>query len=356
MKQILPCLSTLSFVAACGGASPEARNDVSSDPLVEIERSYAGIDTADEAPEFGDEQVRAQDRADAEVSLRDPPERDRPLLGAVILSLRYGQLADVRGAPTTTVSDGAHWRFRVNAVGGAFARARLYVERDENPELTQVGRGVVTWHSSTPAGDTDGARFAIVFDGSSEGLVVSTAGAEFAIPARDLAHHESVHLTDNGRLHLRTYRVVRDGGGSDLCAGGTIRGRVSGLNGDGVGEVVGVIRNHEGDTVGHLRGRYGVRDNGDQVFFAKLIGRRGEFMGRARGTYERLDDGTVAVLARFHERDGRAAGIIRGQIVADDERRGAAFLARWALVCDESMPRDRLPPESDQAERSRGVN
>ena len=77
-------------------------------------------------------------------------------------------------------------------------------------------------------------------------------------------------------------------------------------------------------------------------------------MARARGTFERIDDGSLAVRARFHERDGRAVGVIRGRIVAaGDEQQGAVFLARWARVCDDTMPRDRLPPESDVAERAR---
>ena len=126
------------------------------------------------------------------------------------------------------------------------------------------------------------------------------------------------------------------------------------MNEDGVGGVAAVVRNHEGDTVGHLRGRYGVRDDGRQVFFAKLVGRGGEFTARVRGRYVRQDDGSTAFSARFHARDGQAIGIIQGKVVdRDDETAGGALLARWAYACDPSISRDGLPPASDAEETDR---
>ena len=353
MKQSLCALTSLALLAACGDSATEVVDEQPT-AVAALERSYGGIDTADESPQFADPSVQAEDAMDAEVPLGDDPSDDRAPIGAVIITLRYGDLANGRPS-TATTADGA-WRFRVAVDGGAFARGKVFAEPDETPNLTRLAPGVVTWTSTTPAGDHDGAKFAAVLGPDARGVTIVTAGADIAIPLRALDGHESVQRADAGLLYVRTYRVVRDGDGPDLCRGGTMRGRASGLNDDGVGRIAAVVRNHEGDTIGHLRGVYGVRDNGNQVFFAKLIGRGGEFMARARGVFERVDDGTIAVAARFHSQTGDAVGVIQGRIVdSNEERDGTAFLARWAYVCDDSMPRDRLPPESDRDERDRSA-
>ncbi len=353
MKLPLHALITLSLLVACGEAEVSDIEPADTDPtsaIAALESSYGGITSTDEAPRFDDQDVRNEDELDDDVPLIGPPDRERPAVGAVILSLRYGDLANDR--PSTSTAAPGHWRFRIGVDGGTFVRGRVYADRDEDPGLTRIEPNVVVWTSTTPPGDHDGAKFAVVLGPNAEGIAFSASGTTFALPTRTLAHHESFHRTDAGLLYVRTYRVTGDG--PNLCAGGTLRGRVSGLGADGVGRVAAVVRDHEGDTIGHLRGRYGVRDDGSQVFFAKLIGRNGAFMARARGVFERLDDNTVAIAARLHAADGRAIGVVQGRIVdSNEDRPGATLLARWAYACDDTMPQDRLPPESDQAERDR---
>lgn len=137
------------------------------------------------------------------------------------------------------------------------------------------------------------------------------------------------------------------------CRGGHIRAAVTRLDDDGVGHFFGVFTNRDGDRIGHVRGIYGHRENGRQVLFGKMIARTGRFEARIRGLWERTDRDGVAVLARFHTSRGRTAnGVIRGRI-RDTDARGRVLTARWAFDCDARIDRDGLPPERDDAERSR---
>ncbi len=348
MKRFTHLLTPLLLVA-CGGTenTSTAVQEAASTDVLELEQSYAGIRTSDERPQFDDDRVREQDRAERDVPMREPPEADRPDRIRIALSIRYGDLLDqVRPVDS-------RWRFAVEAAGGAFLRGHVFVEDREDAELERIDRGTVTWHSATPAGDHDGARFVIGFGDDARGLAIRTAGLTIGIPLRELVDHQSMHRTANGQVYVRAHRIHADDGGSEQCRGGAIRARATGLGRDGVGAVFGVVTNRDGDRIGHIRGRYGVRADGSQVFFAKLIGLNGNFMARARGTFERIDDETIAVRARFAERDGDTTGVIHGRIITSDDARGGVFLARWALDCDDTIPRDRMPPESDRAERSR---
>lgn len=332
----LELFPALLLLAACGGTEAPS----SESALDQLETSYAGITTADEAPAFADDRVMSEDRADRDVPMRDRPD-DVAGAHAAIVSIRYGHLVGDRAADS-------RWRFRV-ATDGAFARAQVFVEDDEAPQLERLEPGVVTWHSATPSGDHDGARFVVRFDAGDRGLAIETAGLQVGIPLEALADHESVHRTEAGQVYVRAHRLPAD----EQCRGGTIRARTTGLSGDGVGELFGVVRNREGDPIGHIRGRYGVRADGSHVLFAKMIGRGGEFLARVRGTFERIHRETIGVRARFQQVDGDASGFVHGRIVSEVDERGGALLARWSLDCDASIPRDRMPERSDDAERRR---
>lgn len=344
-------LLTPFLLVACGGTdSSTAVTQAATTDVLELERSYAGITTSDERPQFDDERVREHDRAERDVPMRERPEADAPDRLRIALSIRYGNLLE-DARPVT-----ARWRFAVNAAGGAFLRGQVFVEDNEDPMLARTDRGTVTWQSSVPARDSDGARFVIGFGEDARGLAIETAGLTIGIPLRELVDHESMHRTAAGQVYVRAHRIRADEGSSEQCRGGGIRARATGLGEDGVGSVFGVVTNRDGDRIGHIRGRYGVRADGSQVFFAKLIGLNGNFMARARGTFERIDDETIAVRARFAQRDGDATGVIHGRIITREDARGGVFLARWALDCDDTVPRDRMPPESDRAERDRGTS
>jgi hypothetical protein len=89
---------------------------------------------------------------------------------------------------------------------------------------------------------------------------------------------------------------------------------------------VGVVGSADGDPRGHVRGIYGVRRNGEHVFFGKFIDRDGRFRGIMRGHYR---DGEFAGRWVVRSGDhGRLHGFYRDR--PDDDRLGGAWAARWA--------------------------
>jgi hypothetical protein len=102
-----------------------------------------------------------------------------------------------------------------------------------------------------------------------------------------------------------------------------------------LGVYVGGVANADGDLIGHVRGIYGERRNGEQVFFGKFINRDGAFTGIMAGHYR---DGEFAGrwitragdAGRVHGmyRDGSRDGVLGGGWVARyAETRCAADLA-----------------------------
>ena len=92
-----------------------------------------------------------------------------------------------------------------------------------------------------------------------------------------------------------------------------------------------------GNLVGHVRGRWGVTEEGEQVFVGKIIGRGGNYLGHVRGTWESTGDGEGTMAGRWivfgQGGEPRAAGGVRGEWRTGD-REGAGLLrGKWAASC-----------------------
>jgi hypothetical protein len=86
----------------------------------------------------------------------------------------------------------------------------------------------------------------------------------------------------------------------------------------------GFVVERDGSALGHVRGIYGHRQNGDQVVFGKFIDASGKFIGLIVGTY---DSGEFK--ARWIDRAGDH-GAIHGKYFESKDVRGGGFIARWA--------------------------
>ena len=89
----------------------------------------------------------------------------------------------------------------------------------------------------------------------------------------------------------------------------------------------------EGEPSGHIRGIYGRRENGEQVFFGKFINREGEFKGIFRGEY---GDGHFG--GRWIHRAGER-GVSVASIVEGVSRSGDRRPLRRPLGGDQLQPR-----------------
>jgi hypothetical protein len=77
-------------------------------------------------------------------------------------------------------------------------------------------------------------------------------------------------------------------------------------------------------VIGHVRGIYGQRQNGDDVLFGKFIDDAGHFKGILAGTY-----GSGSFDAKWLVASGEH-GRIEGKYFDSPDVRGGLFIARWA--------------------------
>jgi hypothetical protein len=120
----------------------------------------------------------------------------------------------------------------------------------------------------------------------------------------------------------------------DVCAHGTLGGNWHQLV-PGRGKFIGPVVNALGDPIGHVRGIYGVRNNGKEVFFGKYINTNGKFMGIFAGRY-----GDEQFEGRWLHRSGEVGALGGGyrETIPGPET-GGHFLGRWTETsCNVRLP------------------
>jgi hypothetical protein len=96
-----------------------------------------------------------------------------------------------------------------------------------------------------------------------------------------------------------------------------------------------------GRVTGHVRGRWGVTEDGNRVFVGKIIGRNGSYLGHLRGEWEPGDvagQGSYAGRWEIHRPDAVAPqlmGGVRGRWGASDRIEHGGFLRGvWKANCN----------------------
>jgi hypothetical protein len=111
----------------------------------------------------------------------------------------------------------------------------------------------------------------------------------------------------------------------DACDHGFGRGRWHALR-DDAGVMLGVIDDAAGEPIGHIRGIWGERRDGVQVFFGKYIDIEGRFRGLFGGHYR--DGEMIGRWFTSNGEVGRLQGMYRESIPGP--RTGGQFALRWA--------------------------
>lgn len=325
------------LVTACGGAVDSTRGVQDS----ALERDFGGFDEADEAPMFGDASFALMDEA-AEDSAADPAEvgaeamdpartRDFAELSVTVL---WGKLR-----PEPREMDITDWSGGLHVDGAAIAAVRPI--RFEARDALRRGedRSSVAWVSHTTA-HHDGVQVLLRVPLSpaarTGGLSLRTAAFSVQIPMAELTHLERVVDVGDNKVAINTFLVQPDD-----CATGALRGHWGAPNARGVGTLLGRWMSSNGAVQGHLRGVYGARRNGEQVFFAKVIAADGRFIGRLAGHYE-----AGSFEGRWITR-GDHHGAVRGNYQRAADGTGGVFVGRWAERCEDretTMPPERTPP------------
>lgn len=329
----------LYAAAACLAAC--AHPDDADQIAAALEEENGGLDMEDEAPQFGlpDEMAAADidDSAPYVDALAEDTETVAMLEapGAVTaeISIVWGQLPPDL-APEDYSRDWSG-RLRVNR-GGLIVRRTIRFEEATDRVLPRTDRAEVRFTSRTRP-HNDGLMLTVVDPDPGSGPLVLTYdrddGASHELVLADLLEGPLVRDVGDDGDRIVAVALRRD---RDPCDHGFGRGRWHALR-DHLGRLIGRIFDASGEPIGHIRGVWGHREGGEQVFFGKYIDTEGRFRGIFGGHYR---DGEM--VGRWITRGGehgRLHGMYRES--APGPRVGGGFVLRWAETsCAQDLPVD----------------
>jgi hypothetical protein len=325
---LLAALPVVACVESSDTAIPETSDEVTS----AIERENGGLTTADEAPMFASEPLFEAASIEAEAVESDPmapqvADMERtPGVRVRNVLLMWGQMP---GDPTQTEVRDWSGRLELNR-GGMMIKRRIAFEQTTGDRiLPRTDRAIIDFVSRTrPHADGLVLTVADPAPGTSPLTLTYTpasGGVARTLELRELAEGPVVVDVGDGNRFVIT---ARD---RDACDHGMMRGRWHQLT-PNAGVFIGVVADEDGAPIGHLRGLYGTRKNGEQVFFGKYINREGDFRGIFAGKY---DDGDFK--GRWLTRAGEH-GLLGGKYFQHEQLRGGHFLGRWGETSCRQQP------------------
>ena len=332
MRHVSAALAFIFFAAgAVADESPE-----------ELDRLLAATfgDQDDESavpPAFGDPDLLtpAFQAADRRVFDRAVPFSMRRGVGHVRVAILWGFLAPHPGATETIDWSGS---LRVTNAGVRVLR-RLTFEEPAVVLRPRTDVHIVEFESQTRP-HADGLLLDVVLApslnpvGGPVTLTFDTAPfAETIVIEPGMRRSRIAQVDDAG--HVVAYQIIRPD--TRQCSEGIFRGlwRTTRTPDDReVGLLKARFATDDGRLQGHLRGVLGVRQNGHQVFYARMADFGGQFYAVVAGRY---GDGKFAglLLGRGHE----VQGLVRGRYVDGDGDHDGGFVARYSQHCGED-PRE----------------
>ena len=225
--------------------------------------------------------------------------------------------------PADPSSAARDWSGQLQISRGAIVVGRTIGFEDATDQvLPRASRDVVSFQSVTkPFVDGLALRVLDPDPASAEPLTLTytaaSGGATYSIDLAQLASGPLVVDAGDG------FKVVAAAVRDQECEHGFMRGRFHRVAAN-AGVFRGLVVGPDGGVIGHVRGIYGQRKNGDDVLFGKFIDDAGHFKGILAGTY-----GNGDFEAKWIAKDGDH-GIVKGKYVESADVRGGAFVARWA--------------------------
>ena len=332
----LPALLACSLAAAAG-ACTDTPQDEADELISALELENGGLDTEDEAPQFDAVEGFAAAAIESDAAFTDPMDADPDIVAlrarGDVARLRivaaWGQLP-----PDRTTAEPRDWSGRIQVSRGALVvRHRIGFEEATDRLEPRTERTAVDFQSVTRP-FADGLVLEVLADGDLAGVTLSYLGDDgtrLDLPLSDLLAGPRSSEPDALGNRMVVVALRRD---RDDCDHGFMRGRWHAVRA-GLGRFLGVVSDADGAPIGHLRGLYGTRRDGAQVFFAKYIDRDGGFRGIFTGHYR---DGVFAGrwLTRAGEH-GRAGGHYRESLPGPEV--GGGFVGRWAETsCAADLP------------------
>jgi hypothetical protein len=320
----LPFALLLTLPAVACLDKGNASQDVSSD----LEKANGGFDTADEAPAFAadTELTEAAIEADAtavDTLAADPAtaELDRASAGRGFkVIVVWGKMPADR-----TALDARDWSgsFKVSR-GGLVVRRTIAFEDRTDHLLPRTAIDTVAFNSVTKP-FVDGLALTVLDPEPSP-----TSALTLTYTPADGSTSYTLDLAQ-----LVSGPIVVDAGGGykmvaighrrqdAACDRGFMRGRWHALA-PHLGKFLGVVTSEDGDRLGHVRGVFGQRRNGDAVLFGKFIDHEGHFRGLLIGSFANGE-----YRARWIDRQGDH-GAAHGVYAEGAAVSTGHFLGRWA--------------------------
>jgi hypothetical protein len=322
--QLALALLLASSTAACVDSA--APSDPSADPS-QVDQADGGYTTADEAPMFG-----ASDEFDAAAIEADTPVADTMAQDQTVVAMAGAPSTDGRdvilvwgripGQPLA--QQGRDWSGQLQISRGALIVGRTIGFEDRTDHLLpRTSKDTVPFASVTkPFVDGLALRVLDPTPAATDPLTLTYTSADGATTySLDLAQLATGPLVvDAGDGFKVVAAAVRD---NDSCEHGFMRGRWHQVT-QHLGVYRGLVVGPEGAIIGHVRGIYGQRQNGDRVMFGKFIDDAGHFKGILAGTY-----GSGDFAAKWITKDGDH-GLVKGKYIESPNVAGGLFAAKWA--------------------------
>jgi len=322
MRQ-LPFALLLASAAACVDQAGTTDNSAATQSA--LEQDNGGETTADEAPMFGDEAAFDAAAIEADAAVTDTMSSDpsvttiaaAPDAASHRVIIAWGKL------PADPDSAARDWSGSLTISRGALVVGRTIGFEDATDHLLpRTSKDTVAFQSITkPFVDGLALRVLDPTPASTDPLTLTYTPASGATYTLDLAQLAAGPLVvDAGDGFKIVAAALRD---KDGCEHGFMRGRWHQLL-PNLGVYRGLVVGPEGGVIGHVRGIYGVRKNGDHVMFGKFIDDAGHFKGILAGTY-----GNGDFAAKWITKDGDH-GLVKGKYIESPNAPGGMFAARWA--------------------------
>jgi len=336
-------VSTLALALAGFGCMAD-QQDEADEIAAALELDNGGLETTDEPPMFGDEDLFRGADLGEEAAYDDPMASDTSVTatmdaaGAVVgeVVLVWGQL------PPDGSPDPRNWSGRISINRGALLVRRTIAF---DPVYDRV----------LPRTDPRSVEFTSATGPHMDGLLLAVADPDpaSAVPLTlTYANPDGVQYSADFASLLAGPVVVDYGDGNRMagvamdrpaedCEHGFLRGRWHQIR-PGRGVFLGGVADADGNPIGHVRGIYGRRASGERVFFGKYIDLDGQFRGIFAGHY-----GEGHFQGHWLTRNGDH-GVLGGEYVEDGpdastDRIGGHFMGRWAEARCE-LPLDPGPP------------
>jgi hypothetical protein len=314
--------------------------DDSQDVSSALEQPNGGLTTTDEAPMFGDEADFTAAAIESDSAVTDALAGDPATTAADSASadagfrmiVVWGKMPADRDATVSRTWDGS---LKVSR-GGLIVRRTIAFEDRTDMLLPRTSLDTVSFQSVTKP-YVDGLAMTVLdppsptATGSQMLTYTSADGATvYTFDLSQLAAGPIVVDAGNG-FKMVAIGVHRQ---ASACDRGFMRGRWHALSAN-LGRFLGVVTDENAAPVGHVRGVYGQRRNGNSVLFGKFIDRDGHFRGLLVGTF---DSGQYQ--ARWIDRQGDH-GTAHGAYFEGATATSGHFLGRWA---ESSCTTDAPPP------------